>query len=256
MEELDIIRKAEDGNYRHARKMTGPLADLVEDFVRLYAELGGLVLKRHRRHAEMFVIVGQSLMACRTDLTLGALAALRGHTNDSFLYSRRAIEFCAFAAAVQREPRLAEIWRNSGHDRPSYNKYLRTFRTEKLFPREDPNLNELAERYNLAAKYAHPSRIAFAGRVKASTAKNDPGLLFDYFQVSDSDPSEPARTLLWVLNAHFYILMVFERLLAEAMGRDKAAWETLRNDVLGRLDDLKSNWGPIVRSEGKAEKAK
>jgi hypothetical protein len=248
MEELEAVRKAEDANYRHSRKMIGEIGDMVQDFVQLYAALGTMVQKRHRRQAELLVIVGQSLMACRTDLIVGSLATLRGHLGDSFMYTRRAIEFCAFAAAVQREPVLARIWRDSGRDRPSYNKYLRTFRTEKLFPKTDSYLVELAERYNIAAKYAHPSRFAFAGRVGASSDDVEMSLTFDYFQVSNADPSEPARTMLWILNTHFVVLLVFERLMVDAMGRDRNTWVAARESVASRLDELKANWGPILRA--------
>lgn len=248
MEELEAVRKAEDANYRHSRKMVGEIGDMVQDFVQLYAALGSMVQKRHRKHAELLVIVGQSLMACRTDLIIGALSACRGHLSDSFMYSRRAIEFSAFAAAVQREPQLARIWQELGRDRPSYNKYLRTFRTEKLFPKHDPHLLDLSERYNVAAKYAHPSRFAFAGRVGATTNEAEMSLTFDYFQVSNADPSEPARTLLWILNTHFVILLVFEKLMADALGKDRGTWVAAREGVASRLDELKANWGPILRA--------
>ncbi|MBM3569206.1 MAG: hypothetical protein FJX46_10700 [Alphaproteobacteria bacterium] len=247
MDELDVVRRAEDANYLHSRKLLAEASALVQEFVGLYAGLGDMIRRRVKGRTLVAVMAAQALMGCRTDLVLGALAALRGHINDSFFYSRRAIEFCAFASAVSREPKLIDIWKDAGRDRPAYNKYLRTFRSEKLFPEGHRFLKDLQSRFDTASKYAHPSPYAFAGRVATDSRDIELSLTFDYFQVGDQDPSEPVRTMLWLLNTHLMVIFVFEEFLGDAPGKDKDAWVKRREAAIALLTQQQKTWAKVIR---------
>jgi len=145
----------------------------------------------------------QFVLACRYHLVVGALTALRGHITDSFRNSRMAIESAAFAARVKRDPGLATVWLNAGHDDAAYKEYRNQF--SKLFAGDDPVLRELGSRYDDCAKQGHPSVYAFAGHTKIEQTPTDLLVQFEYFQMR-SDASEPVRTYLWILTTHLLIV--------------------------------------------------
>jgi hypothetical protein len=116
VEELDSIRQSEDANYQTSKRVLGDSVELVEDLLGLYRKLSEMIRVSRLGPRDDLVCAGQFLLGCRYQLTLGALAAMRGHLNDSFMFSRRAIELCAFAARVKKHRYLSMVWINAGQD--------------------------------------------------------------------------------------------------------------------------------------------
>ncbi len=83
MEELDRIRNSEDSNYETSKRVLGDSVGLVEDLLGLYSKLSEMIRGSGLGPRDELVCAGQFLLGCRYQLTLGALAALRGHLNDS-----------------------------------------------------------------------------------------------------------------------------------------------------------------------------
>jgi hypothetical protein len=71
-------------------------------------------------------------------------------------------------------------------------------------------------------------------------------LEFDYFQLSASDPGEPIRTLLFILDTHFGILQVFENVLNGVVAHDPSKWAVQRNIGDGKLAIHKAKWRSVA----------
>ena len=253
MEEIEKLRAAEDNNYVATRAQIGDSASLVEDLVSLYGLLGALVKDSGVPPRDEVVAASQFLLACRYQLTMGALIALRGHLNDSFYFSRKAIELCAFAARVKNHPHLAMIWLQAWHNAASYDKFREKFSPGKLFPEDHTLLGALYERYDHCSKMVHPSVSSLGGHIEVTQGNSVFEFKFNYFQLKEDDASEPIRTILWTVDTHFGILRVFEEVLADVIAYDPARWNVRRNAVDAKIAVHKSRWLPILKVNTKGE---
>ena len=123
----------------------------------------------------------------------------------------------------------------AAHSPQTYEKYRQKFTSKKLFPASHPLLASLRERYDYCAKLSHPSVHSLAGRVRSKLSDTRFDLTFSTFELRDDDPSEPIRTLLYVVDTHFGILRVFEETLAETLPPDEAKWKFQRDLVDARI---------------------
>lgn len=243
MEEIDQVRELEEANYQTAQRYLGETASLVEDLLDLYKLLVDIIKAPGPR--DEIVAASQFLMACRYQLTLGALAIVRGHLTDSFFFARKAIELCAFAARVKKHPHLAMVWLCAGDDDASYEKYREKFSPGKLFPEDQATLGELSDRYDICSKHIHPSLYSFLGHIETVRTEREFNIKFNYFQLRRKDPSEPIRTFLWVADTHFRILRVFEEVLSDVITYDRQKWEVQRNAIEGKIAVHKEKWRPV-----------
>lgn len=248
MEEIDIIRDGEEHQYKAARSAVNDSASLVQDIVELYKFLARLTKESHVPPDDEIVAGGQFLLACCYQLVLGGLTALRGHLGDSCYFSRKAIEFCAFAARVKKHPHLAMVWLQAWHDDSSYEKFREKFSPGKLFPEDHVVLGDLYNRYDHCSKQVHGSVYSLGGHIQVEKTESDFSLKFNYFQVTEDDPSEPIRTLLWTVDTHFRVLRVFEEVLDTVIAHDTAGWESRRNRVDAKIAMHKARWMPVLRS--------
>lgn len=169
MTELEEVRDGEEQNYRISIEVLGDSVTLTQDLIDLYRLLVEISTKSEIAARDEIVAALQFLLASQYQLTVGVLAALRGHLTDSFRHSRMAIEQAGFAARVKEHPHLALVWMNAGQDETSYAKYREKFSTGKLFPDGHAVLEELGRRYDYASKLGHPSIYAMAtqSRIKS-----------------------------------------------------------------------------------------
>lgn len=246
LEEIDEVRESEEANYQTARRLLGDSVSLVEDLINLYKFLSGMV-KESRVEGRDEILAGlQFLLACRYQLVLGTLALLRGHLSDSYMYTRKAIEFCAFAARVKKHPHLAMVWLEAAKDDASYEKYRKKFSPGKLFPEDHKVLEKLWERYDFASKFSHPSPHSIARHVETKETTAGFNIRFNYIEFKDNDLSEPVRTFLWTVDTHFGVLRVFEEVFADVIDYDRKKWEIQQNALGGKLAFHKGKWKSIV----------
>ncbi len=246
MEEIEKVRKAEDENYCISRGYLGDSVTLIEDLVGLYSLLGEFIKSFGAKPNDESVSAAQFLLACRYQLVVSALAVMRGHLNDSFLFTRKAIELCAFAARVTRHPHLAQVWVLSGDDEESYRTYREKFRPGSLFPEDHKILGRLKDRYDMCSKFSHPSLFSFGRHLEVETKENEFNLKFDYFQLGNDDPSEPARTFLWVVDTHLGIIKVFEETFSGVVDHDRPGWESHIAAFEARLSAAKGKWKSMI----------
>ncbi len=247
MDEIDQIGEAEEANFQTAKTHLRDSVSLVQDLVDLYKLLAEMVKKSGVEPRDEIITAAQFLLACRYQLTLGALAALRGHLTDSFSFARKAIEFCAFAARVKKHPHLAMVWLRAADGEAAYEKYREKFSPGKLFPEDHVVLGELGDRYDQCSKRFHPSIYSVASHIKVERTSTDFNMTFDYFELKDTDPSEPVRTFLWIIDTHFGIVRVFEEVLADVVAHDRKKWEVRRNAVDGKIGVHKARWKAIIK---------
>jgi hypothetical protein len=250
--ELSEIQKMEDEQYALSVKWLGETADLPEDLVQLYRALVEMTTVS-KVAARDDVIAGLHFMlAGQYHLTIGCLAALRGHLTDSVRSTRIVLEQAAFAARVKRHPHLAMIWLNAAQSDEAYAEYREKFATGKIFPDDHALLKELGARYDHASKLSHPSVYSMAGQTRSKMSEKDGFKLdFHYFELKDKDPSEPVRTFLWIVDTHFQVIRLYEEVLAEAIAHDRKAWDVRFNSADARLAVHKHKWKDVIQPPAK-----
>ena len=184
----------------------------------------------------------KQMLACRYQLVMGSLAVLRCHLTDSFYSVRKAIEYCAFAGRVKKHPHLAMVWLNAATDEKTYKDYREKFSPGKLFPQDDAILGQLSKRYDQCSKMAHPSIFSLSRHITVHSTEKIFNIDFGYFDIKPKDPSEPFRTFLWIVDTHFGIVRVFERLFSEAIAQTKQQWVGQRNAVDQKVGVYKAQW--------------
>jgi len=248
LEEIDKVRELEEANYQTARRVLGDSISLVEDLINLYKLLSAMVKESGVEPRDEIVAGSQFLLACRYQLVLGALALLRGHLTDSHMYTRKAIEFCAFAARVKKHPHLAMVWLDAVTDDAAYGKYREKFSPGKLFPEDHAMLGKLWDRYDFCSKSSHPSPYSIARHLETKKTIDAFNIRFNYIELKDNDLSEPTRTLLWTVDAHFGVLRVFEEVFTDVIAYDRKKWEIQQNAVDGKLAVHKEKWKSVIMS--------
>ena len=225
MNEISEVTETESRNYEISCIKYRESVQLIQNLVNLYQNFGDLIQESKLPASDEVLSLSQYLLACRYQLVVGTLSILRGHINDSFIFTRKAIEHCAFAARVVRHPHLASIWVKAGDDDESYKKYKDKFSPGKIFPYDHKVLGELFNRYSLCSKFSHPSIYSFTRHLGTNIHRESVQFTMEYFQLRNDDHSEPIRSLLWTIDTHFGILNVFLEQLSKFNNftKDKAA---------------------------------
>lgn len=246
MEEIDLLRQAEETNYAASRERLRDTAELTQETVNVYQVLFDLVGSSGIKPRDEIVAGGMFLGACRYQLVVGSLMALRGHGNDSHFFTRRAVELCAFAYRIKNDPQLAMDWLQAWRDAASYKQFRKDFSTKELFPTSHPLLNNLYKRYDLSSKLVHSSIYGFGRNIQTTVQSGWWQITFSYCELNDQDLSEPAGTLLYIVDTHFGILRVFEEVLADVIIHNKDAWQNARNALDSKLGYQKAKWKSVL----------
>jgi hypothetical protein len=247
MLEIEHVAQSEERNYSTSEAVLGDTLSLVQEMVDLYQLVVSLIEKSGVPPKDEIVAGAQFLAACRYQLVVGALALLRGHVNDSFHFSRKAIELCAFAARVKKHPHMAMIWLQAWRSPDAYNAFREKFSPGKLFPQDHAILGKLYDRYDFASKFIHSSVYSTARHIQVvHETPSSFHLDFDYFQLKETDRSEPAGTFLWIIDTHFGILRVFEGVLDAVINSNRQRWDVSRNYVDSKIGMHKAKWQPIL----------
>jgi hypothetical protein len=131
---IEEIRESEEHNYQTAKKLLGDTTSLVDDLTDLYHALAEIATKAPFAAKDEYLTALHILAASQYCLTIGSLAALRGHTTDALRDCRLAIELCVFAAHVKRDPASALIWVNASTSDAAYAAYRKKFKPESCSP--------------------------------------------------------------------------------------------------------------------------
>jgi hypothetical protein len=239
---IEEIRSLEERTYAVSQKRLGDTTELVEDVSSLYSTIVGIygtsgIGPGDKRE---FLFASYQVLLCQYLLITGCLAIERGHLTDSFQYTRKAIESCAIARKILEHPHLGTVWWEAGRSKEKYEKYRKKF--IKLFPKSDPLMSKLYDRYDLCSKRAHGSVVSFLDSLQHSCSKDIVGVYFHYSELKSEDPSEPVRTLLLTLDIHFGIARCFGRILGNVIETDRSTWASRLNAVNGRITSEKKRW--------------
>lgn len=243
---LRTVLTAQQSIFETTSEVLGDSVGLVDDLVDAYRNVTALIQASGLGPTEQILSVGQSMLFGQHQLIQASLAALRGHLNDSYLYSRRSIEVCAFAHRIVKHPHLAVVWINSGDSDDAYDEYRRKFRPGKIFEKDHEFLGELYVRYDICSRLTHPSLYAFAGQLEVNSNEGEELLRFNAFQLRDEDKSEPIRTLLWIIDSNFMALRLYVDLLSsDKQYRKKDASEIL-DAFAQRFEKHKDVWKKTI----------
>lgn len=242
---IEEIREKGEQNLQISKTLLGDTFPLADDVLDLYKVILEISTKSPLAARDEYVTALHFLAGSQYHLTIGVLSALRGHTPDALRGTRMAIELCAFAARVKRNPALAADWLNAGTSDAAYEVYWSKFSASKLFPRGLREWKELKDRYDIAAKLSHPSVYMMAGHVRYQRTATTLNLEFHYFPLRRDDASEPTRTFLWILDTHVKVLRIFEDVLAPVIAHDRPRWDLRMTTVDSKLDGHKEKWAGV-----------
>lgn len=243
--QIEEIRESGEQNYQTSKKLLGDTFPLADDVLDLYRVLVEIATKSPLVARDEYVTALHFLTGCQYQMTVGVLSALRGHIPDALRDTRMAIELCAFAARVRRNPALALVWLEAGTSDAAYEAYRSKFKTSKLFPRGLREWRELNDRYDTAAKLSHPSVYMMAGHARYSRTPTTLNIEFHYFPLRRDDASEPTRTFLWIIDTHLKILHAFEDVLTQVIVHDRARWNLRITTIDAKLDGHKEKWAKV-----------
>lgn len=245
MGKIDEIRESGEHNYQTAKNLLGDTFTLADDVLDLYRVLAEIATKSPLAVRDEYVTALQFLVGSQYQLTMSVLAALRGHVIDALRDTRMAIELCAFAAHVKRNPKLVLVWLEAGAAGAAYEAYRRQFTASKLFPRGLREWQELYKRYDHAAKLSHPSVYKMAGHTRFARTPAALNIEFHFFQLRRDDASEPTRTFLWIIDTRLKVLRAFENVLAQILAHDRARWQLRITTMDAKLDGHKEKWSKV-----------
>jgi hypothetical protein len=150
------------------------------------------------------------MLVCRRQLTLGTLTLLRGHSGDSQLHLRKAIEACGYAAKLGSCPHMARVWMEARVDEEAFDRFRNKFK--KLWPESDPQLSKLGQGFDRCSKAMHSSIHGVARYLAVNVARgSQAGIGLDIFDIN-SDKMFIASFFL-VTRDYLTMLRVFGRLL-------------------------------------------
>lgn len=237
---------AQQNNFETSGEVLGDSVRLVSNLVDAYYKISSLIQASGIGPTDEMVSVGQSMLFGQHQLVQASLVTLRGHLNDSYLYTRRSIEVCAFAHRIVKHPHLAKIWIKAGDSDEAYNEYRKKFSPGKIFEKDHEFLGELYQRYDLCSKMSHPSLYAFAGQLEVSSVPGEEFLRFNAFQLHDAERSEPVRTLLWIVDTNFKVLRLYVDLLGTFKQYRISEANRATDDFAQRFEAEKENWKKTI----------
>ena len=146
----------------------GSTTELIQDFQDLCQSLSGFVRisSTDGNTPEQAKVGGHALlllMKCRSDLLVGSLNLLRGYQGNSLRFLRGAIEACAYAAAMKKNPDLMGLWLKAVDSDADYKAFRRKFTGKTLFLPDDPLLQELYQSFDHCSQMIHNSVYSMAG---------------------------------------------------------------------------------------------
>jgi hypothetical protein len=245
--EIDEVRRFEDEVYRASQERLSESASLVQDISDLYLAIMKIYDCSGIPPKDEIICGLIQVQLCQYQLITGCLTLERGHLADSFQYARKAIESCAATSRISKHPELAAVWLQGWRPGERYRTYRKEFSPKKLFPRDDPVMCKLYERYEQCSERAHANSLAFAGRLRHEYDEDKVNIRFHYSELTTEDTSEPALTLLWTVDTHFGIATTFAGILKEVIDTDRTAWELRRNKVNAKIHAHRERWKDAIR---------
>ena len=242
---LENLRQGEDQNFAIARDRLGDTFSLVQDLNDLYDWFAGRIAERGPSVTPATVPGIYLFRGSQNMLNAGVIDCLRCHLTESSANTRVAIECVAFTSRISRHPHLGREWIEAGASDEAYDKYRRKFSGSSIFPKDEPDLEELSKRYDLCAKLGHPSFISFARRLEFNP-KAPGSSKFHVFDVREGNGAEPVRTFLWIVDTHATILDVYHRVFAAVVKNDQAGWDVRRNGLEAKLHLHSAKWLPVI----------
>jgi len=246
---FDALIEAEHRNFQVITKGLGPTTELVQDFEDLYQTLADSIRISaadgfNHEQAKVGGHVLLLLMKARGDLLVGCLNLLRGYQGNSIRFLRGAIEACAFAARIKKHPHMADVWLKAGESDADYNSFREKFTASKLFPADDPLLQELYKTFDHCSQVIHNSVYSMAGNFSFRRDGTQQHIQFNMFDLPDG-PAVVAA-LYFTLDTHKRILTKFSHVLADNIKANIAAWQVRFNSVEAKLNFHREKWKTAI----------
>lgn len=245
---LDSFREIDEEHYILSKKRVGSSIELFNLLCRIYDTFSSDYTSSGLSADEKYTAPLTLILACQHELVSATLKAMRGHLVDAMQSTRRAIELCAFAKRIYIHPHLAVTWREAGRSNQLYEKYKNKFSNNKLFPKEEPEMMKLYERYDMCSKMMHSSVYSVASRISVEENSEGFEIKFKYYELNE-DESEPINTLLYIWDTHALIIRILYQTLTELTQSD--VWKIRMNSVDASLMVHNGRWKKIINARNK-----
>lgn len=156
------------------------------------------------------------LQAIRKEFLFGNLTFLRAHSTDGENYRRKAVEFCAFAVEIIKEPHSATVWLDAIRSKRKYKVYKNTFKIMELLKGVSETGIRLSLLYEELCKEVHASpfaiktqtRIYVAGDVRINQ-------LYYHDDYDDFERYDLAQRFGTGIRFDFYIILILKTTLLQ-----------------------------------------
>jgi len=244
MDELTEVAQAEEDNRRVSIKRLGDTISLAQDFFDAHSKLMDLLGETKASSAEALEVTAVLLLAVRYQLVIGALAVLRAQHTDAMQTLRRAVELAAFAHRMHAHPELRDVWMRAENDDETFRRYRKEFKAELLFPKDDALLQGLYDRYRRGSGALHSSVASLSHRLTIGMEGERRVVVHNYFEFTEGDAAEPARTFLYLIDTHLGILRLFTKILGAQLEPVKDQWTLRMNALSAKLNLHVQRWAP------------
>lgn len=255
IDDIDYIRINDEYAYTEIREYLGPTTNLIEELLNLHKLLGELFesskisLDAHQQLALL-----HCMQACRYQFLMGALTCLRAHPIDQSSYRRKAIEFCAFAIKMARNPEHAKTWIEAVNSNGKYDQYESAFKINAIITEAceifDPRLKKM---YGFLSQQVHASPFAITSQVRIEyNPDGEPVHTIDYHQ-HQTDSKKQFLAMAFLSGIEYDALIVkalADVLISVSKAFDQISWNTALQAFQDLLKTEKANWAPTLDPTG------
>ena len=233
---VESIKEWEERNYKVSEGVLSEKISIFQDIIKQYKLLKTLIQDSKIPSDQAIEINILLFLSCCYQFTIACLALLRGHFTDALQVTRRAIESCAIAHRIKKQPHLAKVWLDAYKSEQDYKQYKSEFKPSSLFPSTHPILKKLYNKYDVYSKKTHSSIVSMIDRIKKR--KKGPGIsqiIFYYYECDPNNHNKINEPFFDIIDSHIEILKVFEEVFKEAIDHDRIKWEIRLNSLEGRI---------------------
>ena len=233
---VESINEWEERNYKVSKEVLSKKISIIQDIINQYALLKKLIQDSKIPSDQAIEANILLFLSCCYQFTIACLTVLRGHFTDALQVTRRAIESCAIAHRIKKQPHLAKVWFDACKSEQNYRQYKSEFKASSLFPSTHPILKKLYKKYDVYSKKTHSSIVSMTDRIKKR--KKGPGIsqiTFYYYECDPNNHNKINKPFFDIIDAHIGILKVLEEVFKEAIDHDRIKWEIRLNSLEGKI---------------------
>lgn len=225
----------------------GRMMQLLDQEIAYYKDIWDLYDGVKKMENENLYQVIEFFGQSKHQLTIALLSLVRGHIADAMAATRLAIEHAVYADIFMRpdvnQEDLLERWSNRDKGEEGLKRFRDVFGLNKMFPKDNHRLADLAKNYDVCCDGAHPS-LAVLGLRSSATPEEIKRSYFDYPEEDKDVVGWYTRAIHSIFRAHVRILDLYHTHLNSQLA-DPEEWHKklggIDKELSERVEQLKQN---------------